>query len=49
MYTKGEVSMEQCSPAELKEAMEIYIAKHGKGQVTLDKLEEIIRKLRGEK
>jgi uncharacterized membrane protein len=41
--------MEQCSPSELKEAMKIYVERHGKGQVTLDKLEEIIRELKGEK
>ena len=41
--------MEQCSPDELKKAMKIYVERYGKGQVTLDKLEEIIREIKESK
>jgi uncharacterized membrane protein len=38
--------MEQMSPDELKKAMKIYQERHGKGQVVLDKLEEIVKEMR---
>ena len=38
--------MEQMSPDELKKAMKIYQERYGKGQVVLDKLEEIVKEMR---
>jgi len=38
--------MEQMSPTELSKAMVEYEKKYGKGQVELDKLEEIVLSMR---
>ena len=40
--------MKEISPKELQKAMVLYVEQHGKGQVTLDKLEKIVEKMRKE-